>query len=270
MSKKTKEKIKKLPPSNFIKSEEEYKKTKERLEGYIKEYNWLKATKEPAKEVERELRNIMPMINSDNSEAAQKHYLNYSQYLANKKVLIESGEYGTILMQNIKTLFCQIRQYEIDTKEYNTWDIIKGLITRNPVVVEDWKTSKLLSRVRILDGLPKEKDENALSLQPVKDILKYMTKYYNIAGLNLEASEETQLLPAVSDGYLTSRQEKLMELVNSCIIEKGNVFANNEEKKIDSNSSFNEEKRKEQKEMYENRNSKSYDKSVDDKGEIDK
>ena len=91
MGKKTKDKIKRLPASGIINSEEEYKSAKERLEEYIKEYNWLKSASEPAKEVAKEAQNIMPMISSGNSEAVQKYYLNYSQYLVNKKSLIESA-----------------------------------------------------------------------------------------------------------------------------------------------------------------------------------
>ena len=211
---KTKEKVKRLSASGLIKSEEEYKKAKERLEGYIKEYNWLKSSEEPAKEVEKEARNIIPMISSDNSENAQKYYLNYSQYLINKKTLIESGEYESILMQNIQTLFVQTKQYEIDSKEYSTFDIIKGLITRDANVLEDWKMDRLLSKARIWEGLPKEKDSQALSIQPVKHIMKYISKYYEIVGLNLEVSSDENTLPALSAGYLTPTQEQLIILVN--------------------------------------------------------
>jgi len=268
MSKKTKDKVKRLPASGIINSEEEYKSAKERLESYIKEYNWLKSASEPAKEVAKEAQNIMPMINNGNSEAVQKYYLNYSQYLVNKKSLIESGEYEAILMQNIQTLFVQTRQYEIDTKDYSTFDIIKGLFTRNPIVIEDWKMDRLLSRARIWDGLPKEKDINALSVQPVKDIMKYISKYYEIVGLNLDIAQPETVLPAISDGYLTPTQEKLIELVNEYI--KGSEFKNsivnvtvNPETKNDSDENKEQGSRNTSKKMFVKR-------AKEDKGEIGK
>ena len=268
MGKKTKDKIKRLPASGIINSEEEYKSAKERLEGYIKEYNWLKSASEPAKEVAKEAQNIMPMINSGNSEAVQKYYLNYSQYLVNKKTLIESGEYEAILMQNIQTLFVQTRQYEIDTKDYSTFDIIKGLFTRNPIIIEDWKMDRLLSRVRIWDGLPKEKDTNALSVQPVKDIMKYISKYYEIVGLNLDIAQPEAMLPAISEGYLTQTQEKLIELVNEYIKDTGNknIVVNakaNTEGKNEKAGNIEQELKESSKKLFAKR-------TKEDKGEIGK
>lgn len=215
MSKLTKEKIRRLPGEGAISSEEEYIAAKIRLETYIKEYNWLKMSKDPVKETVAEAQKIIPMIKKENSDS-QRYFQNYSNFLINKKNLIIQGEYGSVLMKNIMSLFIQTKQYEIDSKDYSLRDIIKGVFTRNKEVLEDLKLDRLFSKIRIWEGIPKETD---ISMQPVKDIMRYISKYYDIVGINIEIESEAEenKLPALSDGYLSPAQAQLIDLVNSYI-----------------------------------------------------
>ena len=83
-----------------IKTQEEYEAAKKRLDYYMKEYTWMQETKEPLKEVKKELEALLPMFNGERTES-QRYFLRCINLLNSKGKQIETGEYLPNLKRNI-------------------------------------------------------------------------------------------------------------------------------------------------------------------------
>lgn len=224
MNEKTNDKKFGLVRNGTIKSKEEYGEVVKRLEYYIKEYDWItsgNSIEEKIKEIEDEARNIRAMIKvnvSEDEKGQQEYYSRYYHILDSKHRLIKSGKYTSFLKQNIIALYAAIKQFEIDSLEYTASSLVKETLNGEKSVIENWKTDRLLSRLRMWEGIPKEQD---LLLQPAEELVQKVTK--NLVNIKApEKSENEQsLLPAISEGYLSPRQSELLERVETYMKEAG-------------------------------------------------
>lgn len=219
MNDKTKEKETSLVRNATVKSKEEYDEAKKRLDYYVEEYKWITEgnSEDKVKEIEDEARKIRAMIkiNVDEDEKKQQeYYRRYHQILARKQKLIKSGKYEPYLKQNIITLYAAIKQFEIDSLEYTLGSLIKGALSGEKNVIDNLKTDRLLSRIRVWEGLPKEED---LLLQPAEELVQTVTK--DLVNIKAPEIEEQNTLPAISEGYLSPNQTELIERVEAYIHE---------------------------------------------------
>lgn len=224
-----------------ISSNEEYEEALKRLKYYKDEYKWITEsgdTKDKVREVNNEALKILPMINTESSRE-QLYYRKYYNGLIRKKYLIETGKYPAFLRRNMLSVFASIMQYKIDSKEYDVISMAKGILQNDEELLKDIHDGRILSRVRIWDGIPREED---ILLQSPEEILEYIDKHCNLVGIKIpEKTEDKSLLPAISDGYLSKEQKRLIEMLDNFIndvdvrIEDGNVtqLQDKEEKKLE-------------------------------------
>ncbi|MBO5142530.1 MAG: hypothetical protein J6C46_05970 [Clostridia bacterium] len=236
MNEKTNDEAFGLVKNGTVGSKEERDEARKRLEYYIKEYGWIadgNNIEDKVKEIEDEARNILPMLKVDvpkDERVQQEYYRKYYQTLVSKQRLVKSGKYAPFLKQNIIALYAAIKQFEIDSLEYTAGSLIKDTLNGEKSVIENWKTDRLLSRLRMWEGIPKEED---LLLQPAEELIEIVTK--NLVNIKApEKSEEEQnLLPAISEGYLSPRQVELIERVETYMKEAGAKIGISEIKEVD-------------------------------------
>lgn len=219
MNDKTKEKGMGLVRNATVNTKEEYDEAKKRLDYYVNEYKWINEgiPEDKVKEIEDEARKIRAMIKinvSEDEKKQQEYYRRYYQILARKQKLIKSGKYASYLKQNIISLYAAIKQFEIDGLDYTLGSIIKGVVNGEKSVLDNLKTDRLLSRIRVWEGLPKEED---LLLQPADELLGMVTR--DLVSIKSPQREEESNLPAISEGYLSQSQLDLIERVETFIHE---------------------------------------------------
>lgn len=219
MNDKTKEKGMGLVRNATVNTKEEYEEAKKRLDYYVNEYKWITSgsAEDKVKEIEDEARKIRAMIKinvSEDEKKQQEYYRRYYQILARKQKLIKSGKYASYLKQNIITLYAAIKQFEIDSLDYTLGSIIKGSLKGEKSVIDNLKTNRLLSRIRVWEGLPREEE---LLLQPADELVQAVTR--ELVKIKAPEQEEQSNLPAVSEGYLSQSQMQLIERVEAFIYE---------------------------------------------------
>jgi len=200
-----------------------YQEAMQRLRFYRSEYRWItdgntKSSK--IKEINDEARKIRAMI-SDEQSREQLYFRKYYNSLIRKKELVERGEYTSFLRNNMLALFADISQSQIDAKDYTLLSMIKGALSGDKTLLEDYRTNSMLARVRRWIGLPKEED---LSLRTPEEILKDIEAHCNLVGIQIPVQEVAEnLLPTLGKGYLTKAQEDLIEEFEK-FIESGGVL----------------------------------------------
>lgn len=203
--------------NSVISSNEQYEEALKRLKYYKDEYKWITEAENPRdkiKEINDESLKILPMLNTERNRE-QRYYRKYYNTLIRKKHLIESGKYQGYLRKNMLSVFAAIMQYKIDSKNYSIISMAKGILQKDESLLEDIHNDKMLSRIRVWDGIPKEED---LALQSPEEILEYIEKHCNLVGIQIpKKSEDRTLLPAISDGYLSNEQKQLIEMLDKFI-----------------------------------------------------
>lgn len=223
-----------------ITSNEEYEEALKSLKYYKDEYKWITEVENPKariKEVNEEALKIIPMLNTE-SDREQLYYRKYYNTLIRKKYLIESGKYQAYLRKNMLSVFASIMQYKIDSKNYTIISMAKGIIQKDKSLLEDMQNDRMLSRIRIWEGMPSEED---LVLQSPQEILEYIDKHCDLVGIRIpKQAEDKSLLLAISEGYLSKEQKQLIEMLDR--------FINDEDIENVENSSEIDETYKESKE----------------------
>lgn len=221
-----------------IENEEDLESAMRRLEYYRNEYKWLTKDGEnsasKSKEVYDEARKIIPMINGEKSEE-QLYYTKYYNILMVKKALIDSGEYASKLKNNIISVFYKIKRFNLNTKDYSIISFYKALFKGDNKLKEDLKLNRTLLRA-YGDGIPNEEN---LSIQSPKSIIGYIDKYYELVGIELPKESQNELLPAISNGYLTQHQKDIIEMVDA-YISTGNIGDFEADKALNENEKRNE------------------------------
>ena len=216
MKEETQEEIVRYRDLQKIKTEEEYKAALERLEYYKREYTWMQETKEPLKEVKKELEALLPMFNCEKTES-QRYFLRCINLLNAKSKQIENGEYLPNLKRNITALVVTTKQYEQRQEEYSVLQILVGILKRDKKILEALRIDNLFERTLITGNIPAEKD---LSLQEPAYLAKYISDHYNLVGIEVpEYKQNLALVPVNSEGKITPEQEFVSKMVTEYLEE---------------------------------------------------
>lgn len=210
MREETQEEIVRYRDLQKIKTEEEYKAALERLEYYKREYTWMQETKEPLKEVKKELEALLPMFNGEKTES-QRYFLRCINLLNAKSRQIETGEYLPNLKRNITALVVTTKQYEQRQEEYSISQILIGILKRDKKILEALRIDNLFERTLMLGNIPAEKD---LSLQEPEYLAKYIGEHYNLVGIEVpDYKKNLALVPVSPEGKITKEQEFVSKMV---------------------------------------------------------
>lgn len=198
-----------------IKTKQEYENAKERLEYYKTEYTWIKESENPMDDVRKEIESLMPMLNGENTDS-QRHYLKHIQFLMNKRSQIKKDRYLPIIKQNITALLLTTRQYELEQKDYNILDLLKGVIKGDNTILEALKMRHVFSSVITFGNMPAEEN---LSLPSVEDALEFIAKHCNLVGIEVPDYKRNLALVPVEKEKRTPYQEVVQKIVDEYIQE---------------------------------------------------
>lgn len=214
MEERVQERYKRYRALTTIKTQKEYEEAKERLNYYMREYTWMQETKEPIKDVKKELEKLLPMLNGEKTES-QRYYLRCINLLNAKERRIKDGSYLPSLKQNITALLITTRQYEQNQKEYTLKEILTGIIKRDENILSALKLDRIFSTIMTFGKVQAEED---LSLQRSEDILQYIGKYCNLVGIEMpDYKQNLALVPVGKEHGITPYQDFVSQMFRDYI-----------------------------------------------------
>ena len=173
-----------------IKSAEEYETIKKEIKYYVDEYNWILNSKNPKKEVEEEIKELIDKMAENQTPEQELQNLRAVHLLQNKYIAIKSGRYATDLKRNITADLVRAEQYEASLEQRSIVDILKGILGN------DKQTQGIIP------------DPVNLRLESIEDILEYIGSHYNLVGIELPKKEERSLV--VTEETERNALEKLL------------------------------------------------------------
>lgn len=174
-----------------IKTAEEYEATRKEIDYYVNEYNWVLNSKNPEKEVEEKVKELMSKMDRAQTKEEELETLRAIHLLQNKYVSIKNGRYAADLKRNITANLIRVEQYEASLEQRTAMDVLKGII-RNDSATKDYLQRKyMISLVNTQGIIP---DPVNLRLESPEDIIEYIGEHYNLVGIEVPKREEMSLV----------------------------------------------------------------------------
>lgn len=188
-----------------IKSAEEYETIKKEIKYYVDEYNWILNSKNPKKEVEEEIKELIDKMAENQTPEQELQNLRAVHLLQNKYIAIKSGRYATDLKRNITADLVRAEQYEASLEQRSIVDILKGILGNDKQTKDYLQRKYMIFLVNSQGIIP---DPVNLRLESIEDILEYIGSHYNLVGIELPKKEERSLV--VTEETERNALEKLL------------------------------------------------------------
>ena len=182
----------KIVPLEKIKSEEEYKEAKSKVEYYGKIYAWLENEKRPLEVIETQINTLLnDFSKKDLSDDEKRKILWQIHTLTVRGQKIQAGSLKDELRDTIATNIAKCKQYEAEKEKLPLPEIISRFLKGKIDLAEYRKSQEIIDRINS-HGLISD-PKNNVELQSSKSLAEYIIDNYNFVGITMSKEERTEL-----------------------------------------------------------------------------